>query len=92
MEAAKGILEEAKPFNLRFLADNYTSKLKALIGHEAERNEFIRSGALMNTVYENDDSEDAINEIVRKMGGLVLNEERACYYWKELFHHLWIYL
>jgi hypothetical protein len=83
MKAAREILEDAKPFNLRFLADNYTSKLKALIGHDSERNEFVLTGALMNTIYENDDSLEAIDKIVEKLGGVVLSEERASYYWKE---------
>ncbi len=83
MKAAILILEKAKPFNLRFLADNYTSKLKALIGYDSEMNEFILTGALMNTIYENDDSLEFIDIILKETGGIILSEERASYYWRE---------
>ena len=88
MHAAIEILEKARPFNIRFLADNYTSKLKALIGHEIEMNEFILTGALMNTIYENDDSLEVIKNATEKTGGIQLSEERAEYYWDERFFPL----
>ncbi|MHA1936092.1 MAG: FAD-binding oxidoreductase, partial [Candidatus Thorarchaeota archaeon] len=88
IDAASSILKEANPYHIRFMSDDYTSMLSALKGIEEEQGKFILTGALLDTVFNNEDSIEAIVEIVQKTNGSVLGDDRASYYWSERFYPL----
>ncbi|MHA2187860.1 MAG: FAD-binding oxidoreductase, partial [Candidatus Thorarchaeota archaeon] len=88
IDAAALILEEAHPYHIRFMTDDYTSMLSALKGIKEEEGKFILTGALLDTVFNNEDSIEAIGEIVKKTNGIVLGDDRASYYWSERFYPL----
>jgi FAD/FMN-containing dehydrogenase len=83
VNAAAKIVEECQPYYLRFLADNYTSKLRALDGKESEKGKFILTGALLDTIYQNEENIDRIQFITKEADGLALDDDRAWFYWDE---------
>ncbi|UCE11787.1 MAG: FAD-binding oxidoreductase [Candidatus Thorarchaeota archaeon] len=83
VRASIQIISEAEPYHLRFLADNYTSKLRALTGLIFEDGKFILSGALLDTIFQNEESIETIKGITETNGGVVLDIERAQYHWDE---------
>jgi len=83
VQAAQKILENALPYHLRYLDSNHTSKLAALIGWPLERGNFILAGALHGTIYDNEDAMGAVTTIVEEGKGIMLEENRADFYWSE---------
>ncbi|MHA2212911.1 MAG: FAD-binding oxidoreductase, partial [Candidatus Thorarchaeota archaeon] len=81
--ASVQIISEAVPYHLRYLADNYTSKLRALTGLIFEDGKFILTGALLDTIFQNEESIETIRRITETYGGVVLDSERAQYHWDE---------
>ena len=86
--AATKIISEAQPYYLKFLADNYTSKLEALNGHELEQGKYILTGALLDTIYQNEDNIEKIQAIVKDENGTRLDDKRAWFYWNERLYPL----
>ena len=83
VKAANRIVSNVKPYYLRFLTDNYTSKLKAINDYENESGKYILTGALLGTIYKNEESIDSINIITDKEHGILLDSERSWFYWNE---------
>ncbi|MHA2397242.1 MAG: FAD-binding oxidoreductase, partial [Candidatus Thorarchaeota archaeon] len=88
VNAATKIISEAQPYYLRFLADNYTSKLRALKGHELEQGKYVLTGALLDTIYQNEDNLERIQVITKEENGTTLDDERAWFYWDERLYPL----
>jgi FAD/FMN-containing dehydrogenase len=86
--AATRILSEAQPYYLRFLADNYTSKLRLLNDIELEQGKFILTGGLLDTIYNNEDNSEKIQSITKEENGTSLNDNRAWFYWNERLYPL----
>jgi FAD/FMN-containing dehydrogenase len=88
VNAATRIITESQPYFLRFLADNYTSKLRALNDFEMEKGSFILTGALLDTIYQNEDNTERIQEISKEENGTTLDDNRAWFYWNERLYPL----
>jgi FAD/FMN-containing dehydrogenase len=88
VNAATRIISEAQPYYLRFLADNYTSKLRALDNHELEKGKYVLTGALLDTIYQNEDNIERIQVISDEENGTRLGDERAWFYWEERLYPL----
>jgi hypothetical protein len=88
VKAATKFISEAQPYYLRFLADNYTSKLGALKDHELEHGKYILTGALLDTIYQNEDNIEKIQVIVKEENGTRLDDKRAWFYWSERLYPL----
>ena len=88
VKVANIIISKAKPYYLRFLTDNYTSKLDALNEYENESGKFILTGALLDTIYQNEDNVEIIETATNEDNGAVLNDKRSRYYWNERFYPL----
>ncbi len=86
--AATKFISEAQPYYLRFLADNYTSKLSALNGHDLEQGRYILTGALLDTIYQNEDNTEKIKIITKEENGTRLDDKRAWFYWNERLYPL----
>jgi FAD/FMN-containing dehydrogenase len=80
---ARKVLSEIKPYFLRFLADNYTSKLRAISEFKEENGRYILTGALLDTIYQNEDNIDLIKSIAVQENGISLDNNRAWFYWAE---------
>jgi len=85
---ATRIISEAQPYYLRFLADNYTSKLRDLNDMELESGKYILTGALLDTIYQNEDNIENIQVFTTEENGIILDEKRAWFYWNERFYPL----
>lgn len=88
VNAATRIVSEAQPYYLRFLADNYTSKLSALDDYESEKGKYILTGALLDTIYQNEDNNENIQTITKEENGIKLDDNRAWFYWNERLYPL----
>jgi len=88
VDVASKILADVQPYFLRFLADNYTSKLHTLRNLELEEGKYILSGALLNTIYQNEDDIEVIKELTQKSEGTLLDDNRAWFYWSERLYPL----
>jgi FAD/FMN-containing dehydrogenase len=88
VDVATKILSDVQPYFLRFLADNYTSKLHTLKNFDLENEKFILTGALLNTIYQNEDDMEVIKELTQKSEGTLLDDERAWFYWSERLYPL----
>ncbi|MFW9974674.1 MAG: FAD-binding oxidoreductase [Candidatus Thorarchaeota archaeon] len=88
VNASIRIISEIKPYYLRFLADNYTSKLRALHGNELEHGKYLLTGALLDTIFQNEENNDRIQIILREEKGTRLTDERAWFYWNERLYPL----
>jgi FAD/FMN-containing dehydrogenase len=88
VKAATKIVSEAQPYYLRFLADNYTSKLRWLNSFELEHGKFILTGALLDTIFQNEDNIEKIHKITQEEHGTTLDDERAWLYWHERLYPL----
>ncbi|MFW9786577.1 MAG: FAD-binding oxidoreductase [Candidatus Thorarchaeota archaeon] len=86
--AATKIISETQPYFLRFLADNYTAKLRALDGFELEQGSYVLTGALLDTIYQNEENIEQIEDITKKEGGIKLDDDRAWFYWDERLYPL----
>jgi len=85
---ATRIISEAQPYYLRFLADNYTSKLRDLNDLELESGKYILTGALLDTIYQNEDNIQNIQDFTKEENGIILDQKRAWFYWNERFYPL----
>jgi len=88
VKAAEKILTEVKPYFMRFLADNYTSKLRAVSEYENESGKYILTGALLDTIYQNEDNIEIIKTVTNEEKGHVLDDKRAWFYWSERLYPL----
>ncbi|MFW9908737.1 MAG: FAD-binding protein [Candidatus Thorarchaeota archaeon] len=88
VKAAEKILTEVKPYFMRFLADNYTSKLRAVSEYENESGKYILTGALLDTIYQNEDNIEIIKIVTDEEKGQVLDDKRAWFYWSERLYPL----
>ncbi|TET10406.1 MAG: FAD-binding oxidoreductase [Candidatus Thorarchaeota archaeon] len=88
VNVASKILSDIQPYFLRFLADNYTSKLWALKENELEFGKYILTGSLLDTIYQNEDNIEIIKTLAREGRGIVLEDNRAWYYWSERLYPL----
>jgi hypothetical protein len=88
VKAATRILLDTQPYYQRFLADNYTSKLRALNDIELEEGKFILTGGLLDTIYNNEESIEKIQSIVKEENGTTLPDTRAWFYWDERLYPL----
>jgi FAD/FMN-containing dehydrogenase len=88
VEVASRILSDVQPYFLRFLADNYTSKLQSLQNIELENGKYILTGGLLNTIYQNEDDMEIIKELTQKSKGSLLEDDRAWFYWSERLYPL----
>ena len=88
VNTANRIISEIKPYYLRYLADNYTSKLKALNEYENESGKYILTGALLDTIYQNEDNIEIITAVAKEENGEVLDYKRSWFYWDERFYPL----
>jgi FAD/FMN-containing dehydrogenase len=88
VNVASEILSEAQPYFLRFLADNYTSKLRALKEYELENGKYILTGALLDTIYQNEDNIEIIKSLTEEGRGTILEDARAWFYWSERLYPL----
>jgi FAD/FMN-containing dehydrogenase len=88
VEAAIRIMDESQPYYLRFLADNYTSKLRGLDEYELEKGKYVLTGALLDTIYRNEENIETIHTVTKEEKGTVLDEKRAQYYWDERLYPL----
>lgn len=88
VKAAEKILTEVKPYFMRFLADNYTSKLRAVSEYENESGKYILTGALLDTIYQNEDNIEIIKTVTDEEKGQVLDDKRAWFYWSERLYPL----
>jgi FAD/FMN-containing dehydrogenase len=86
--AAQLMIDNAMPYHLRYLDNNHTSKLSALIGSPTEWNKFILSGAFHGTIFDNDDAIEVLHKIVKENQGTMLDEKRANYFWAERLYPL----
>ncbi|MFX1579465.1 MAG: FAD-binding oxidoreductase [Promethearchaeota archaeon] len=88
VRAAREIIQDAQPYYLRFLADNYTSKLRVLHDNKTEQGKYILTGALLDTIYQNEENIERIRSISNEENGLQLNDTRAWFYWNERLYPL----
>jgi FAD/FMN-containing dehydrogenase len=88
VKVAKRILSEVEPYYMRFLADNYTSKLRALDEFEKESGKYVLTGALLDTIYQNEDNISIIKTATNSENGVVLEDKRSWFYWNERFYPL----
>lgn len=88
VNASTKILSQVQPYFLRFLAENYTSKLRALRGYELEQGKYILTGALLDTIYQNEENIGKIQDISSKENGTRLDDQRAWFYWNERLYPL----
>ncbi|TFH02860.1 MAG: FAD-binding oxidoreductase, partial [Candidatus Thorarchaeota archaeon] len=88
VKTASRILSIVKPYYMRFLTDEYTSKLSDLKKYENESGMYILTGALLDTIYNNEDNIEIIETTSNEENGTVLNEKRALYYWNERLYPL----
>jgi FAD/FMN-containing dehydrogenase len=88
VKAASRILSEVKPFYMRFLADNYTSKLRTVNEFENESGKYILTGALLDTIYQNEDNIVIIKAVTTDENGTLLDNNRAWFYWNERLYPL----
>ncbi|MFW9806098.1 MAG: FAD-linked oxidase C-terminal domain-containing protein [Candidatus Thorarchaeota archaeon] len=73
---------------MRFLADNYTSKLRVLATKDLEQSKYILTGALLDTIYQNEENIEKIQNITKEADGLQLDDKRAWFYWEERLYPL----
>ncbi len=83
VQATKQIMIETKPYHVRYMADNYTSKLDSLDNLDSEHGKYILSGALHDTVYRNEENYAIIEKATKNAGGIVLDGDRAEFHWSE---------
>jgi FAD/FMN-containing dehydrogenase len=88
VNAAARMINETQPYFLRFLADNYTSKLRAIAGNKLEQGKYVLMGALLDTIYNNEDNIAAIQTITEEGNGIRLDDKRAWFYWNERLYPL----
>ncbi len=88
VQAAKRIISEVGPYHLRFLADNYTSKLGIIDDKEDESGKYILTGALQNTIYQNEEDIETLESIINEERGTLLNNYRSQFYWDERLYTL----
>ena len=88
VRAAREIIQDAQPYYLRFLADNYTSKLRVLHDNKTEQGKYVLTGALLDTIYQNEENIERIRNISNEENGLQLNDSRAWFYWNERLYPL----
>ena len=88
VKAATRIFSDAQPYYLRFLADNYTSKLSALNSHNLESGKYVLTGSLLDTIYQNEDNVEKIKAITKDENGTPLDDDRAWFYWSERLYPL----
>ncbi|KXH73576.1 MAG: hypothetical protein AM326_10550 [Candidatus Thorarchaeota archaeon SMTZ-45] len=88
VNAATRIISDVQPYFLRFLADNYTSKLRALDGIELESGKYVLTGALLDTIYQNEDNVEIIQAYTTEANGIRLDDNRAWFYWNERLYPL----
>jgi FAD/FMN-containing dehydrogenase len=88
VKAANRILSTAKPYQMRFLTDEYTSKLSDVSAYEAEFGKYILTGALLDTIYQNEESIEIIKTVADEEKGIVLDTNRSTYYWDERLYTL----
>ena len=88
VKVSEKIIREAQPYYLRFLTDNYTSKLRALATKELEQGKYILTGALLDTIYQNEENIEKIQNISKEEDGLQLDDKRAWFYWEERLYPL----
>ncbi|MHA2046266.1 MAG: FAD-binding oxidoreductase [Candidatus Thorarchaeota archaeon] len=88
VNVASRIISDARPYFLRFLADNYTSKLRALKDYELESGKYILTGALLDTIYQNEDNIEIIKNLTQEGLGTMLDDKRAWHYWSERLYPL----
>ena len=88
LQAAARILTVVKPYYMRFLTDEYTSKLKDLGKYENESGKFILTGALLDTIYLNEDNIEIIKTTTDEENGVMLDDKRASFYWDERLYPL----
>jgi FAD/FMN-containing dehydrogenase len=81
--AARRIMSKTRPYFLRFLADNYTSKLRAVYDYANENGRFVLTGALLDTIYQNEESLESIQSVTERESGTLLDHDRAWFYWSE---------
>jgi len=83
VKAAKRIITEIQPYHLRFLADNYTNKLDIINLYENESGKYILTGALLNTIFQNEEDMETLKSLIDEENGILLNDNRAQFYWDE---------
>ena len=88
VRTAERILSTVKPYYMRFLTDEYTSKLRALSERENECGKYVLTGALLDTIFNNEDNIEIIRTISKEENGLVLDDRRALFYWDERLYTL----
>ena len=88
VNAAVRMINDTQPYFLRFLADNYTSKLRAITGNKLEQGKYVLMGALLDTIYNNEDNIAAIQTITEEENGIRLDDKRAWFYWNERLYPL----
>lgn len=86
--AAAEITAKVNPYHLRYLTDTYSSKLLSLRIRKAEFGKFILSGALLDIVYEVEDAVEKIESIVEAHNGILLDNNRSQFYWRERLYPL----
>jgi FAD/FMN-containing dehydrogenase len=79
---------EVQPYFLRFLANNYTSKLRALRKQKLENGKYVLTGALLDTIYQNEDNIEIIKTLTQEGKGTQLEDDRAWFYWSERLYPL----
>ncbi|MGY5872575.1 MAG: FAD-binding oxidoreductase [Candidatus Thorarchaeota archaeon] len=82
------ILTMVKPYHMRFLTDEYTSKLNDVREYEDEFDKYILTGALLDTIFQNEDNIEIIKTTTNEENGLVLDDKRAMFYWEERLYTL----
>jgi len=88
VRTADRILSTVKPYYMRFLTNEYTSKLGNLKARENENGKYILTGALLDTIYQNEDNVEIIKTTTEQENGFVLDDKRALYYWDERLYPL----
>ncbi|MGY5879955.1 MAG: FAD-binding protein [Candidatus Thorarchaeota archaeon] len=88
VNAATRILSTVNPYYMRFLTDEYTSKLRGVREYENESGKFILTGALLDTIYQNEDNVEIIKTTTNEENGILLDSNRAEYYWDERLYPL----
>ena len=83
VQAGKRIISEIQPYHLRFLADNYTDKLDIINLYEDERNKYILTGALLNTIFQNEEDLETLKSLIVEERGVLLDDKRSQFYWDE---------
>ncbi|MFW9926072.1 MAG: FAD-binding oxidoreductase [Candidatus Thorarchaeota archaeon] len=88
VNVANRVLLDVQPYFLRFLSDNYTSKLISLKNQELEYEKYILTGALLDTIYQNEDNIEIIKTLAQEGNGILLDDNRAWFYWSERLYPL----